>query len=162
VSDIDRARARASDADAAIARGEVWGPLHGVPTTVKESFDIIGCQQPGGCRRSRLIIPRPMRSRSIVFLTPASSSLPKPTCQRCWQIGRPSIRYMERQTTRGIWPIRRVSSGGSSAALAAGLTGLDAGSDIGGSIRNPGALLRHLWSQTFVRNCPDGRTGISR
>ena len=42
VSDIDRARARASDADAAIARGEVWGPLHGVPTTVKESFDIIG------------------------------------------------------------------------------------------------------------------------
>jgi amidase len=42
VSDIDRARARASDADAAIARGEVWGPLHGVPTTVNESFDIIG------------------------------------------------------------------------------------------------------------------------
>src|SRR5487761_768987 len=33
---------RARDADAALARGEVWGPLHGVPMTVKESFDVAG------------------------------------------------------------------------------------------------------------------------
>ena len=39
---IDQARERARDADAALARGEVWGPLHGVPMTVKESFDIAG------------------------------------------------------------------------------------------------------------------------
>ena len=39
---IDAARQRAGDADMALARGEVWGPLHGVPMTVKESFDVAG------------------------------------------------------------------------------------------------------------------------
>ena len=34
--------ARARDADAALARGERWGPLHGLPMTVKESFDLAG------------------------------------------------------------------------------------------------------------------------
>src|SRR5487761_289310 len=38
----ERARERARAADAALARGEVWGPLHGVPMTVKESFDVEG------------------------------------------------------------------------------------------------------------------------
>src|SRR5258708_204326 len=39
---IDPARERARAADAALARGEVWGPLHGVPMTVKESFQVAG------------------------------------------------------------------------------------------------------------------------
>src|ERR1700756_1486376 len=39
---VEKARERAGAADAALARGEVWGPLHGVPMTVKESFDIAG------------------------------------------------------------------------------------------------------------------------
>jgi len=38
----EKARQRADTADAALARGEVWGPLHGVPMTIKESFDWIG------------------------------------------------------------------------------------------------------------------------
>lgn len=42
VTDLPRARARADAADAALARGERWGPLHGVPITVKESFDVAG------------------------------------------------------------------------------------------------------------------------
>ena len=33
---LDAARQRARDADAALAKGEVWGPLHGIPMTVKE------------------------------------------------------------------------------------------------------------------------------
>src|ERR1700757_4781816 len=37
---IDRARERARAADTALARGEVWGPLHGIPMTVKESFNV--------------------------------------------------------------------------------------------------------------------------
>ncbi len=40
--DAERARKRARDADAALARGESWGPLHGVPMTIKESFEIAG------------------------------------------------------------------------------------------------------------------------
>ncbi len=38
VLDAERARHRARQADLALARGELWGPLHGVPMTVKESF----------------------------------------------------------------------------------------------------------------------------
>ena len=50
-------------------------------------------------------------------------------------------------TTNNPWDLTRSpggSSGGSAAALAAGLTALEAGSDIGASIRQPGALLRGL------------------
>src|ERR1700674_5507305 len=42
VTDLKAARKRARAADAALARGEVWGPLHGVPMTIKESFDVVG------------------------------------------------------------------------------------------------------------------------
>ena len=38
---LDKARDRARAADETLARGEVWGPLHGVPMTIKESFDWI-------------------------------------------------------------------------------------------------------------------------
>ena len=37
---VDAARQRARTADAALARGERWGPLHGIPMTVKESFNV--------------------------------------------------------------------------------------------------------------------------
>src|SRR5882724_8656167 len=40
--DVERARARATEADRALARGEVWGPLHGVPFTIKDSFETAG------------------------------------------------------------------------------------------------------------------------
>src|SRR3990167_8700472 len=42
VRDFDRARTRARAADRALARRDAWGPLHGVPMTVKESYDVAG------------------------------------------------------------------------------------------------------------------------
>src|SRR6202022_1010606 len=42
VGQVDQARERASAANAALARGERWGPLHGIPMTVKESFNVAG------------------------------------------------------------------------------------------------------------------------
>jgi amidase len=42
VSDLQGARRRADEADAALARGENWGVLHGLPMSVKESFDVVG------------------------------------------------------------------------------------------------------------------------
>src|SRR5206468_13096329 len=42
VRDFERARTRARAADRALARRQVWGPLHGVPTTIKESYDVAG------------------------------------------------------------------------------------------------------------------------
>src|SRR5579862_5378670 len=40
--DTDRARKRADQADNALARGESWGPLHGLPITVKDTFETAG------------------------------------------------------------------------------------------------------------------------
>ena len=73
-------------------------------------------------------------------------------------------------TTNNPWDLSRTpggSSGGSAAALAAGLTGIEAGSDIGGSIRNPAHLLRRVRPQADLgrglaaRPCADrqGRPG---
>src|SRR3989304_8255849 len=47
-TDLDAARKRARAADRALARGEVRGPLHGVPMTIKESFDVVGMPTTGG------------------------------------------------------------------------------------------------------------------
>ena len=53
----EAARERARAADAALARGEIWGPLHGVPMTVKESFNMAGLpdhlRQSGVARQCR-------------------------------------------------------------------------------------------------------------
>src|SRR5688572_23286279 len=42
------ARARAQEADAALARGELWGPLHGVPMTIKDALETAGLRTTGG------------------------------------------------------------------------------------------------------------------
>ena len=42
VTDFDAARKRARAADAALKKGKVWGPFHGLPMTMKESFRIAG------------------------------------------------------------------------------------------------------------------------
>ena len=39
---LEKARIRADEADAAIRRGECWGPLHGLPMTIKDTFDVDG------------------------------------------------------------------------------------------------------------------------
>jgi hypothetical protein len=40
--DVEGARKRAQAADRALGRKQVWGPLHGVPMTIKESYDVVG------------------------------------------------------------------------------------------------------------------------
>src|SRR5262245_9181644 len=46
--DADRARVRARAADAALARGEIWGPLHGVPFTLKDAHATAGVRTTTG------------------------------------------------------------------------------------------------------------------
>src|SRR2546421_4990750 len=46
--DAARARVRADAADAALARGELWGPLHGLPITIKELFETEGFRWTAG------------------------------------------------------------------------------------------------------------------
>ena len=53
----DRARAEARESDEALARGEVKGPLHGVPMTIKDSLDTVGIISTGGTQGRASYIP---------------------------------------------------------------------------------------------------------
>ena len=138
VLDEDRARSRAVEADAALARGECWGPLHGVPMTCKESYNVAGLPTTFGnpefkdniAAHDALSIQRLKAAGAIVF---GKTNVP---------LGLADFQsYNEIYgATNNPWDTERIpggSSGGSAAALAAGLTGFETGSDIGGSIRNP-------------------------
>jgi amidase len=135
---VEQARERAHAADAALARGERWGPLHGVPMTVKESFNVAGLPTTFGNPLWRdnitpgnaFLIDRLLQAGAIVF-------------------GKTNVPYMLADaqsyneiygTTNNPWDPERTpggSSGGEAAAQAAGLSALGAGSDIAGSLRNP-------------------------
>lgn len=138
VLDVERARARAEAADAALARGDVWGPLHGVPMTIKESYDVEGLpttwgltEQAGNVADRDSTVVRKMRDAGVVLFGKTNV----PVLLADWQSYNPVY-----GTTNNPWDPARTpggSSGGSAAALAAGLTGIESGSDIGASIRNP-------------------------
>lgn len=138
VNCIDAARMRAREADAALARGEIWGPLHGVPMTVKESNDVVGLPTTWGlpaykdniAKTNGVAVDRLRAAGAVIF-----GKTNVPVLLADWQTFNPIY-----GTTNNPWNLKLSpggSSGGSSAALAAGLTGLEFGSDIGASIRNP-------------------------
>ena len=138
VLDVVAARKRARAADRAAARGEWWGPLHGVPMTVKESFDVVGLPTTWGlpelagnvATTDAVAVQRLRGAGAIIF---GKSNVPVMLSD--WQTFNPLY-----GTTSNPWDTRRVpggSSGGAAAALAAGLSALEIGSDIGASIRDP-------------------------
>jgi amidase len=137
-TDFERARRRAADADAALARGEVWGPLHGIPMTVKESYDVEGFVTSWGAPEFETY--RPVRTAlSIGRLVAAGANVFGKTNVPLF-LGDLQTYNALYGTTSNPWDLTRTpggSSGGSAAALAAGLTALDAGSDIASSIRTP-------------------------
>ncbi|MFZ0677456.1 amidase [Candidatus Binatus sp.] len=136
--DAERARTEADAADAALARGEVRGPLHGVPMTVKDSFQTAGMRTTSGAPELASFIPtedawpvaRLREAGAIIF---GKTNLP---------IYAGDLQSYNKVfgTTNNPHDVSRTpggSSGGSAAALACGFTPLELGSDIGGSIRLP-------------------------
>lgn len=73
--DAERARERAKEADAALAKGQVWGPLHGVPMTIKESYNVAGSPTTWGDPKLRdnvtgtsaLAVERLKKSGAVLF-----------------------------------------------------------------------------------------------
>jgi amidase len=55
--DIGRARARAKEADLARTQGHYWGPLHGVPMTVKDVFEVVDMPATSGDPELKDYIP---------------------------------------------------------------------------------------------------------
>lgn len=134
--DLDAGRDTARRADR--ARADKRGPLHGLPMTVKESFNVTGFPTTWGLPQFRdnvavgdaLAVQRLRKAGANVF-----GKTNVPALLADWQTFNSIY-----GTTNNPWDTScgpGGSSGGAAAALAAGLTGLEMGSDIGASIRAP-------------------------
>ena len=138
VTDLARARERADEADTALARGESWGALHGLPMTVKESFNVVGMPTTWGLTELRENIPE-ANALAVDRLLGAGAVIFGKTNVPVLLADSQSYNPVY-GTTNNPWDTSLTpggSSGGAAAALAAGLTALELGSDLGGSIRNP-------------------------
>jgi amidase len=136
--DVDRARAAAAAADEATARGEASGPLHGVPITIKDVWETEGLVTTSGAPElsghvpstDALTVARLKAAGAIVF-GKTNTPLYAGDLQTYNELFGITNNPWDRTRTAGG------SSGGAGAAVSAGLTPLELGSDIGGSIRNP-------------------------
>src|SRR4051812_7031477 len=136
--DAARARAEADDADAALARGEVRGVLHGVPMTVKDSFATRGMRTTSGAPELSDHVPEE-DAHPVAALRRAGAVIYGKTNLPIYAGDFQSYNEVF-GTTNNPYDLARTpggSSGGSAAALACGFTPLELGSDIGGSIRFP-------------------------
>ncbi|HVA77963.1 MAG TPA: amidase family protein, partial [Candidatus Binataceae bacterium] len=136
--DADRARAEADAADAALARGEVRGPLHGVPMTIKDSFQTAGMRTTSGAPELANFIPKEdawpvarLRGAGAVIFGKTNLPIYAGDLQSYNEVFGTTNNPHDLSRTPGG------SSGGAAAALACGFTPLELGSDIGGSIRLP-------------------------
>jgi len=136
--DVDRARERCRAADAARANGDSWGPLHGLPITIKDSYETEGLVTTSGAPELADHVPE-RDADGVALLKRAGAVVFAKTNLPMYAADIQSFNDVY-GLTRNPWnPERTVggSSGGSAAALAAGYTLLELGSDIGGSIRCP-------------------------
>ncbi|MDO8362213.1 MAG: amidase family protein [Actinomycetota bacterium] len=139
--DADLARRRCREADAATARGQSWGPLHGLPITIKDAIATAGIRSTGGAEALATHVPQHdapavaalKAAGAIVF---GKTNLPEWSGD--WQSFNPMF-----GTTNNPWDTTRTcggSSGGAAAAVACGMTSFELGTDIGGSVRVPSAF----------------------
>ncbi len=137
-TDLDSARARARQADDALRKGEVWGPLHGLPMTIKDTFEVAGMPTTSGAPELARHFPS-RNAAAVEKLIAAGAVIFGKTNTPLYGMDLQTYNDVY-GTTNNPWDPTRTpggSSGGPAAALAAGLTPLELGSDIGGSIRNP-------------------------
>ena len=136
--DVERAGAAAAAADEETARGGDLGPLHGLPMTVKDVWETEGLVTTSGAPELKdhvpttdaLAVARLKQAGAIIF-----GKTNTPLYAGDFQT------YNEVYgVTNNPWDVTRTtggSSGGSAAAVAVGMSPIELGSDIGGSIRNP-------------------------
>ncbi|HET6510256.1 MAG TPA: amidase family protein [Baekduia sp.] len=139
--DADGARARARAADAAVARGDALGPLHGLPVAVKDLEDAAGMRTTYGSAifadhvpdADSLMVARLRAAGAIVI---GKTNTP--------ELGAGSQTFNPVfGATRNPYDLDRTcggSSGGAAVAVACGMVPIADGSDLGGSVRNPPAF----------------------
>ena len=137
VRDFDRARAAAKAADQALARGD-RRPLLGVPMTVKEANHTVGMPttwglEPFASWTATVDAVGVARLKAAGAVILGKTNVPPNLAD--WQSNNPV--YGRTRNPHNLERTPGGSSGGSAAALAAGMVPLELGSDIGGSIRVP-------------------------
>jgi len=140
---FERALEEAKAADAALARGEIKGALHGVPMTIKDSLDTAGVVSTGGTMGRMTFVPEKdatvvARARKAGAILLGKSNTPEFTLG-----GLPGLSttwnpiYGVTRNPYNLWHSASGSSGGAGAIVASGGAFFDIGSDFGGSIRGP-------------------------
>lgn len=135
------ARIAARAADAATAAGETLGPLHGVPHTIKDAIETAGIRSTGGAVELTDHVPE-RDAPAVASLKRAGSVLFGKTNLPRWSGDGQSYNELF-GVTNNPWDLTRTpggSSGGAAAAVAAGLTSFEVGTDIGGSVRMPSSF----------------------
>ncbi len=137
----ERARDDARRATEEFAAGKVRGPLHGIPIAHKDLYETAGIRTTGGSKIHGKHIPkadctvvRKLRDAGTILLGKLN------THEYAYGVTTNNPHY---GATRNPWDLQRIpagSSGGSAAAIAAGLATATTGSDTGGSIRMPASV----------------------
>jgi amidase len=158
--DLDRALERARRADASLARGEIWGPLHGVPMTLKDAHDVAGLLTTVG---TDVLDRIPSEDGTVAARLRAAGAIiightNVPPWLADYQTANPIFGRTSNPWDHGRTP--GGSSGGATAALAAGLTPLEVGSDLAGSCRLPPHFCGVYGLKTTEHRVPD--TGFFR
>jgi amidase len=132
----------ADDADLVLARGERVGPLHGVPMTIKESFQVTGMRSTWGnpafagyvADRDAVVVSRLRSAGAVLFGTTNVAQMLADVAECANPLYGRTVNPWD--TTRSPGG----STGGGAAAVATGLTFLEYGSDLTGSIRIPASF----------------------
>lgn len=156
--DEEGARKQAQKADALMAKGEILGPLHGVPMTIKDSLETAGMRTTSGFPPLSEYVPT--ADATVVSRLKAAGAIllgktNLPPLAGDFQTDNPIF-----GRTNNPWNLKYTpggSSGGSAAAVAAGLSAFDIGSDIAGSIRVPAHFCGVCGLKTTENRVP--RTG---
>ena len=139
-TDLDAARLRARAIDEQRARGEPLGALAGLPMTLKDTLDVEGMPASSGLQA---LLQRPAADAEVAARVRQAGAViwgktNTPVMAGDWQ----SFNTLY-GVTNNPWNLERTpggSSGGAAAALAARVTALEIGSDIGGSLRVPASF----------------------
>jgi amidase len=139
--DVSGARAEAARLDDLAVRGEFRGPLHGLPCTIKDAIAVGGMRSTGGALEYSSYVPD-ADAPAVAMLRAAGAVVFGKTNVPRWSADYQTYNDVF-GTTNNPWDLTRTpggSSGGAAAAVAAGLTAFELGTDIGGSIRVPAAF----------------------
>jgi amidase len=136
--DADRARSAADAADAALDRGDDVGPLHGLPVTIKDAIETEGIRSTGGAVELSDHVPA-QDAPAVAQLKAAGAIVFGKTNAPRWSGDIETFNEIFGGSSNP-WNVGHItggSSGGSAAAVAAGFTSFELGTDIGGSVRIP-------------------------